>query len=260
MAQETILGGLGVYWSAIKLSLNNMFTELYGLTDKYYCEFYAYNKSIPLNITVQDTYNAIHLVTAGDIVEGLCNGWSFNAGRSVDANITSEASGTGGKLRVVCSAAHSLVTGDLVVCGGMNNAAHNKPTRVTIDGTNPTTEFLCDDITYVAGAGTSAGFIDIPAHLRSTGAGSPGVYQASFNITGTADSINKLWKFELNQEITGLDNIVTERNSTATLATMATNPGHINVALNDRIWISAKNISGTDDYTIKHMNLSLTKL
>lgn len=30
MAQETITSGIGVFWSAIKTSLNNMFTELYA--------------------------------------------------------------------------------------------------------------------------------------------------------------------------------------------------------------------------------------
>jgi len=223
-----------------------------------YAGMYAYNKSIPFNITVADTYHALHLVTAGDIVAGLLSNWTFNAGRTVDTNITSEASGTGGKLRIICSGVHSLTTGDLVVLGNMNNAGHNKPTRITLDGTNPTTEFLCDDITYVAGAGASAGKVDEPAYLKA-GAGSAGIYHASFTLDGTAAQINKDWKWELNVNITGQDNMVTERNSTNTLASMSA-IGNMQIAENDKVWLSAKNITDTSDYIIKNMNINLHKI
>jgi hypothetical protein len=225
---------------------------------KYTAGMYAYNKTIAFNITVADTYHAVHLVTAGDIVSGTLNNWTFAAGRVVNANITSEASGTGGKLRIVCFAAHGLTTGNLVVLGNMNNAGHNKPTRITTDGTNPTTEFLCDDITYVAGAGASAGTVDEPAQLIA-GSTAAGIYSATVNINGTAANQNKVWKFELNTNVSANDNIVTERYSTNTLASMSTS-GLITVAAGDKIWISGKNITDTTDYTIKHLNLYLFKV
>lgn len=235
--------------------VNDNFNEVYT---KYYAEMYAYNKAILMNITVADTYHALHLAAANDIVTGLVSNWTFNAGRAVDTNITSEANGTGGKLRIVCSGAHSLTTGDLVVLGNMNDAAHNKPTRITTDGTNPTTEFLCDDINYVAGAGTSAGTVDEPAYLKA-GTGAAGVYSARFKLDGTASNANKDWKFELNINITAQDNIVTQRTSTNTLATMSAS-GLITIADNDKVWISGKNITDTTDYTVKHFNLNLSKL
>jgi len=253
MARQALEGGPGITWINQYDKVNSMTTELYA---KYYGEFFAYDKTLSMAITVANVYHGIHLITAGDIVTGECSGFTFNAGRVVDANITQEASGT--LVRVICSAAHGLSTGNLVVCGNMNNAAHNGPTRITIDGTNPTTEFLCDDIPYVGTAGSSAGTITMPAYLQA-GVGAEGIYNAAFTICGTAAAINKYWKFELNHEVSAYDNVVTERYSTASLATMSA-AGLIDVALGDRIWISGKNITDTGDYTIKHLNLNLAKV
>lgn len=224
----------------------------------YYGGFYAYEKAIVFNITVSNTYHALHLITAGDFTAGLLDGFTFNAGRAVDANITSEASGTGGRLRIVCSGAHSLTTGDLVMLGNMNNAGHNKPTRITKDGTNPTTEFLCDDIAYVAGAGASAGTVDEPAYLKAS-TGSDGVYHIGFTIDGTAAGSNKSWKFEVNKNITPQDNVVAKRTTTATMASM-TSTGNITIAAGDKIWLSGKNANDTSDYTIENFNMNLFRL
>jgi hypothetical protein len=220
-----------------------------------YGGFYAYNKAILLNILVADTYQAVRLVTAGDIVTGLVNGFTFYAGRSVDANITSEGNPSASILLITCSANHGLTTGDLVVLGNMNNASHNKPTRVTVTGL---TTFTCDDISYIGGAGASAGTVEQPAYLQAS-SGSAGVYQANIKIDGTASNLSKAWKFEANINITPQDNVVTERTSTATLATMSAF-GLITIAGGDRVWISAKNGTDTSDYTIQNLNLNLIKV
>jgi hypothetical protein len=223
-----------------------------------YAGMYAYEKAIPFNITVQSTYHALCLVTAGDIVATNLSGFTFNAGRIVSAAITSEASGTGSKLRIVCPSAHGLTTGDLVVIGKANNAGHNKPTRITTDGTNPTTEFLCDDITHVAGAGASTATVTMPAFLQAS-AGSSGIYFATFTIDGTAAAQNKAWKWELNLDITVKDNIVSERNSTNSLASM-TSAGILTIAVGNRLWLSGKNSTDTGDYTVRNMNINLHKI
>ena len=228
------------------------------LYDTYYGEFYAYNQSILFGITVADTYHAFYQTSGDTLTQGNIAGFTFYAGTLTDANITSEASGTGSKLRIVCSAAHSLTTGMLVVIGNANNAGHNKPTRITTDGTNPTTEFLCDDITYVDGAGASAATVARPAYLQAS-IGSAGVYRCSVNINGTASNINKAYKFELNKNITALDNIATERNTTNTLASMSAS-GLATIADGDKIWLSAKNATDTTDYTVKNMNINLNRV
>jgi hypothetical protein len=175
----------------------------------------------------------------------------------VDANITSEAN-TGGKLRIVCSAAHGLVDGDIVTVHGMNNAGHNGVSVVLLDATNPTTEFIANSISYVAGAGASAGSVYAPAYLEC-GASSGGTYFAGFCLDGTAANINKNWKWELNVGLTEKDNVCTERNSTATLAAQSTF-GPIVVAAGERVWISGKNVTDTTDYITKNMSLSLHRL
>lgn len=223
-----------------------------------YAEMSAYSKSIPFNITVQSKYHAFCLVTAADIISGLLNGWTFNAGRIVDPNITSEADGTDHKLRIVCNVAHGLTTGDLVMIGKANNLAHDAPTRITTDATNPTTEFLCDDIAYAGDAGDSSATVTKPAYLKA-GATAAGKYKASFTIDGTAAGSGNAWKWELNNLISPLDNIVSERTSTNTLTSM-TSGGLITVAAGDKIWISGKNSTNTSDYTVKNMNLSLVQI
>jgi len=219
-----------------------------------YGEMYAYNKAIAFNIVTAGVYHAFGLRTASDIVAGLLLDWTFNAGRIVDADITNEAN-VGGLLEVECSAVHGLVTGDIVTLANMNNAGHNKATRVTyVD----TTKFSCDDVTYVAGAGASAGVVYAPAYLQA-GSTAAGIYVARFTIDGTAANVNKDWKWELNIGITPTDNIVTERNSTNTLAAMSAG-GLITVTVGKRLWISGKNSTDTTDYTVKNFNLNLFKI
>jgi len=219
-----------------------------------YGSFYAYNKTIPFNIVKANTYHALCLVTAGDFTEGYTNIVAFNEGRIVDANITSEADSSG-KLLITCSAAHALSTGDLVVLVNMNNAGHDKPTIITrVDATS----FTCDDINYVANAGNSAGIVTVPAYLQPvTNAG--GIYFVSLNIDGTAAAANKAWKWEVNKNINAVDAIVSERLSTNTLASLSTS-GIIELAENDKLWISAKNITDTTDYVIKNMNFNIHKI
>ena len=220
--------------------------------------FYVYDKAVLFQITVQSTYHAFHEITAGDITAGTLLGWTQYDGRVVSADITSEADGTGHLLRIVCPSAHGLTTGDLVMIGNANNAGHNKPTRITTDGTNPTTEFLCDDITYVAGAGGSSATVVVPAYLKAN-VGSAGDYNASFSINGTAAAANKVWKFELNTNITPNDNVVSERTTTGTLSE-ASPSGIITIANGDKVWLSGKNSTDTSDFTIKNANIHLFKI
>jgi hypothetical protein len=222
-----------------------------------YGGMYVYNKTIAFNIITADVYHAFGLRTAADITATHLSNFTFDAGRIVDANITSEAD-TGGKLRIVGSAAHGLVNGDTVTLHGMNNAGHNGVTVVLLDGTNPTTEFIANTISYVAGAGASNGSVYAPAYLQA-GAAAAGIYTTLVAIDGTAAAANKGWKWELNINQTAQDNIVTERTSTNSLASMATG-GIITLAVGDRVWLSGKNITDTSDYTVKNMNIYLHRI
>jgi hypothetical protein len=216
---------------------------------------YAYDKSVAFSIITQSVYHAFGLRTAGDIVAGNLNGVTFNAGRIVDSNIANEINPSGAILQIECSAAHNLTTGDVVTLHGMNNAGHNGTTFVTVVDS---TKFNCDNITYVAGSGASAGSVYEPAYLQ-IGTGGGGHYQAAFVIDGTAGGANKNFKWELNVGVTAQDNIVSERTSTATLASVSAN-GNIEVSDGDRIWLSGKNTTDTTDYTVKHFSLHLHRI
>lgn len=222
---------------------------------KKYAEFYAYDKAILFQINTTDTYHPFHLITAGDIGAGPLSGWTFGAGRVVDANISTETNPSGSVLLITCSGNHLLTTGDLVVLTNMNNAGHNKVTHVTVTGG---TTFTCDDIAYVAGAGASAGVVDEPAYLLA-GSGAAGVYAASFTIDGTAAATGKVWKFELNINLLSQDNVVSERYTSGTLTSVSAS-GLITIADGDKVWLSGKNATDTGDYTIKHANVNVRRV
>jgi hypothetical protein len=236
----------------VKKAFVNEYEQLTNFTPQY-AGFYVYNKSVAFNITVADTYHAFCEKTGGDVTPGLLSGWTQYDGRVVSNDIVSE--GDGSPKLVIEATSHGLLTGDLVVLGNMNNAAHNKPTRITKTTDNI---FSCDDINYVAGAGASSGTVMVPSYLMA-GANSAGVYTASFCIGGTASNANKNWKWELNINILAQDNIVTERNSTNSLAAQSS-CGHITIAVGDRVWLSGKNITDTTDYTVKNLNVHLHKI
>jgi len=77
MARVLLEGGPGITWNDQYLKINAMILELYTKT---YGEFYVYNKTLAMAITVADTYHAVHLITAGDIVEGETNLFTFGTG------------------------------------------------------------------------------------------------------------------------------------------------------------------------------------
>lgn len=240
------------YVDKTKLDDENYKSKLAAL--EAYGSFYAYDKAIPFNIVKANTYHPLCTVTADDFIAGYGNQFAFVEGRIVDSNILAEAD-NGGYLLITCSAAHGLSNNDLVVLMNMNNAGHDKPTRISVVDS---TSFICDDIVYVAGAGTSSGVVTQPAYLEA-GISETGIFLASFNINGAAAAANKTWKWELNINVSPVDSIVSERYSTNTIAAL-TASGLISIEPNDRIWISGKNITDTSDYTIKHMNLNIHKI
>jgi hypothetical protein len=226
-------------------------------SDTDYGGMYSYDKAVSLFITVKNVYHGYYAVAAGDIVTGLTDGWTFDAGRNVDANITSEAD-TGGQLRIVNSAAHNLTAGDIVIITNANNAAHNTATRVSFDATNPTTEFICDDISYVAGAGASAAIVDEPAYLQVTSAVSQ-IYHLSWSMSGNSAVANKEYKFEPVQNITHLDNCGAQVTFGNTTANSVSGQGLVSVNTGDRIWMQCENLTDGTNFVVKHFNMVLSR-
>jgi hypothetical protein len=214
---------------------------------------YFYDSASNFAINTVNAYHCLKEVVPGSLHTGLTLGCTYNVGRSVDANVTSEAN-NGGKLQIVCSVNHLLTNNDIVVITNANNTAHNSQTRVTVD--NATT-FTCQDINYVAGAGESNAIVDEPAYIQLA-SNFDGAYHISFTgsfSTGT----NKDIKIEVNKNATPLDNIVAERVSSTSISSIGS-AGNVLLAAGDRIWISAMNKTDTTDITLVHGNLNLHKI
>ena len=212
-------------------------------------EMYMYDAAETVTINTQSKYHAVKGFTAGSLT-----GWTFQDGRVVDANITSEADNT--VLRIVTSGAHSLTTGDIVTCTNMNDAAHNSPTAVTvIDATT----FDCDDITYVAGAGASAGVIDEPGYLQA-GAEAAGDYSANGSMSGDADG-SDTYKAELFHIAAEKDNTASKRKySVGDLGPQPCTGFIDGVVAGDRIWMGIQNTTGTDNFVITYANVNIHRL
>lgn len=249
--------GYGKFWVKNDAPCVPMFTNDIG-TDfqistlsSLYAEMKMYEAGQAVTINTSGVYHGVYGYSTG-----IVNGWTFAAGRQVDANITSEAD-NGGTLRIVTSVAHNLTTGDIVTCTNMNDAGHNKPTAVTVVDA---TTFDCDDIAYVAGAGASAGVIDEPSYLEA-GAGSAGVYSCSMSVTGDSDNNNKIFKWEMYTNATEEDTIVAERNYAVgnDLGTVACT-GFVTVSEGDRVWLAVENNTDTDNFEIAHSNINLHRL
>lgn len=225
--------------------------------DSYYGGFYTYNKAATMIIPIDtaDVYHAIRSVTAGDILTSAVDGFTFNQGRLVDADIANIKNGAGGKLQIECSGAHALTTGDIVCITKENRVAGNN--MVTMITKVDSTQFTCDQIDYAGGTQTSTAVISEPAYLLAS-AGTSGTFHAniSCNFTGTNARVIKM---ELNVGGTPSDegSVAITANGTIQAVSSSSN---VSIAAGDRIFITCKNVGGVEDITITNGNMNLHRL
>ena len=212
-------------------------------------EMYAYDVTETITINTQDAYHAVKGLEAGSL-----SGWTFQDGRVVDANITSEANNT--VLRIVTSAAHLLTTGDIVTLSNMNDAGHDAPTAVSvIDATT----FDCDDITYVAGAGASDGVVDEPAYLEAGGAAA-GDYSINYSCSGEAAGADT-FKLEIWVGATEHDNTAAKLDLGINDLGPIPGTGFIEgIVEGDRLWMACENTTGTANFIITNLNVNVHRL
>ena len=212
-------------------------------------EMTMYEATQTITINTQDVYHAVLGFSTGDVEH-----FTFDAGRVVDANVTSEADNT--VLRIVTSAAHLLTTGDVVTITNANNAGHNGVTAVTvIDGTT----FDCDDITYVAGAGASAAVVDEPSYLQAS-AGAAGEYKLSMNTSSSSSGAARSFKWEININATEPDKCVAQRKYANADRGSIASSCFATIADGDRVWLAVQNKTDTGDLVIDHANLNLHRM
>ena len=214
-------------------------------------EMYMYEESQTVTINTANVYHAVLGFNTGDV-----EAFTFDAGRVVDADISAEANPSANVLRITTSAAHNLTTGDVVSQTNMNDAGHNGITRVTVvDSTN----YDCDDITYVAGAGASAGVVDEPSYLEA-GTGAAGEYLLNISITGESVGTGKLFKWEVFKNATEQNKLAVERNHANTDTGNMGTAGFIEIAEGDRVFLAAMNKTDTTDFTLEHVNFNLHRI
>ena len=234
---------------------------LYGryTTLQTYGEFYAYGKSSTLifGIATQSAPHVLHNITTSpvDITSGSLSGFTFNLGRNVDADITNIKNGAGGKLQIECSAAHGLVTGDIVSITKENRVSGNNIiTTVTyVDATN----FICNDITYSSGTQTSTAVIDTPAYLLCE-ATAAGKYLATVSLSTNA-TLSKNITYNLHINNSTVRNIIMQGTGTGTVENIS-GTGIINLVSGDKIYLSATNASGVEDVIVNNCNVSLNRI
>jgi hypothetical protein len=223
-----------------------------------YGGMYTYDKAVSLVINTANKYHAYYSVAAGDIVTGLVSGWTFNAGRQVDSNITSILSnGAGTPLaRVTCSGNHNLTNNDIVVVTNATRASYNDATKVTV--INATT-FDCQSILYVADENPSSAIVTEPAYLQCT-LGIAKVYHVYWSMSGSSALANKKFKFETILNVTPQDNMAAESTFGSTTEASVSAQGFITANTGDRLWLQCKNTSGdTTDFVVKHFNITVLK-
>ena len=216
-----------------------------------YGEMHMYEETLTVTFNTVNVYHAIFGFHVGSLKDFI-----FVDGKVVDANITAESNPSAALLQIETSGAHGLATGDIVTQSNMNDVLHNGATRVTVlDATN----YTCQDIAYVAGAGASAGVIYSPSYLQA-GQGAEGFYLLNFSLSGSSAANAKTFKWELNCNQNAIDTIVTERKHAVTDMGCVASSGFSRVSPGDRVWLSGKNKTDANNFVIEHTNVNLHRI
>ena len=242
---------LKIYAGIVTLIIIGLFTMAAYRPGKYHGEMFMYESDGV--ITVTDA-NAYILISDEDWESGHTHEMSFTEGRTVDANITSEANNT--VLRIVTSGAHNLTTGDEVSIQNAENAGHNGVTTVTvIDGTT----FDCDDINYVDDAGVSDAVVVEGAYLQ-LGPGGAGEFLFMWSFSGNSGANAQNWKAEIFINSTALDASSAEMTPAGQAHQTMSGMALHDLAVGDRVYLAIMNETGSNDMNLEHATVLLIPL
>ena len=156
--------------------------------------------------------------------------------------------------QIICttSATHALLAGEPVTISGSTD--YNGTYLVLAAGLSGT-EFVVTK-TYTQ---SRTGSVRRAATLKALVAGK---YNLSFNVSGSCESANDVFKFELNKDITALDNICANVIWTTTVNyRTAAGSGLVSFTAGQYVWLSVKNNSpGHGDLTIRNANVNIRRL
>lgn len=221
-----------------------------GTPDTNYAGMYLNDNNTDTVIGTADHPVMLHSFTTGSL-----QGFTFDAGRIVDADIANEIDAGAGVLQIETSGAHNLTTGDVVSQTGMADAAHNGITIITVvNGTN----YTCDDIVYNANAGVSAGHIVEGSHLIA-GTGSAGQYLVSFHISTHVDAADTV-KLQLYINSTACIKCIGQRRFANNDQGNITGGSIVTIAEGNKIYLTVTNTTGTNDLTNQYGNFVMHRL
>jgi len=223
-----------------------------------YAEMYMYE-----NVTecVIDTTNVYHAVlhsfgnndgTLAPLLDA--THFTYKAGEHyVVASIVTYAAGT--QIQCTVTAGHALLAGEPVTLTGFATGAGTYNGTYLVDAAGLTaTEF----VVTVAYTGDESGSVRRPATLECLVAGN---YEGTFTVSGTPASPNDNFKFELNKDITPLDNIISRGIWLSTTKYQSqSSSGLVSLTVGQYVWLSVKNYSGTGNLTLSSGSVHLTKL
>jgi hypothetical protein len=214
--------------------------------DAFLAEMYTYENT---NLTTIGTQNVYHAIAGSGVIAGLLNGFTFVAGKQGTIASVANYNGTVAGTILITDVAHGLLTGDIITIHVTTN----------YNGTYSITK-VTDDTFYVTKAyvASETGEWAAGCYLLAS-IGSDGTYKASFSVTAFAATANSIFKFELNKNVSALDNIVVSRKFATTDYTPMSCNGLVSIVAGDRIWLSTRNETNTADITIRNGNINLTR-
>jgi len=215
------------------------------LVDQYYAEMYEYENTNPTTIGTQDVYHAVN-----DFTAGLLSGFTFTSGIEGSIASVSDYSGTVAGTILITDVAHGLLTGDIITIHATTD----------YNGTYSITK-VTNDTFYVTKAYTSSqtGEWAMGSYLK-VATGADGVYRVSMNNTALSANSNEVFKFEMNKNITPLDNTAVSRKFGAAgdYGALASS-GLVSLVAGDRVWLSVKNNTSGANITIRHCNVNIKR-
>ena len=228
--------------------------KLTVVTASGYAEMYMYDNSTACAIDTTNVYHAIHNSFGnhdGTLAPNPDSTYfTYKAGVAYAATaFTNYNSPSNTQTKVTITAGHALLAGESITITGTTNY---NGTYIVLAAGLTATEFV---ITKKYVANDATGSVRLPSTIKALIAG---IYHASFNFSGVALNNNDVFKWELNKDVTHLDNI-----SARAVWTIDPNyrsvaaSGFVSLTAGQYIWSSVKNYSGTGDILLNNGNVTL---
>lgn len=201
--------------------------------------------------TVMETQNSPHHVRQFSLVDAF--GMTFNEGSTGPISAFAEYSTIVAGTTKVTDVAHALTTGDILTING--TTSYNGIFEITIidsDNYYIVDTFVADDAT---GNWTEGDYL-------LTDPGTNGVYKLEFHGFGLPDAgTNQDYEFEIFADTTPSENLEAKRRfaNSSDIGTFG-GGGIVTLADGQRLTLAIIPLSGTQDFTLEHLNIALHRI